>query len=252
MNRRNYGKTHIVSCYIHSQLQKPEAIIFDKYQAHISGKRVLDIGCGAGRTTSHLYNLSNNYTGIDYSFEMIDVCRERFKDVSFIHGDARNLNMLEDGVYDFVLFAYNGLDSVCHEGRLKGIREIYRVLSQNGLFVFSAHNRNHRDAISRPAITFALDPHKMIDNVKRFVISTQNHTRNRKKQQFKRDYSILNDRAHDFAMLTYYIDKNNQVSQLANMGFDVIEMFDVFGNVLEHSSYDGDSAWIYYVARKRG
>ncbi|MDR4506129.1 MAG: class I SAM-dependent methyltransferase [Candidatus Scalindua sp.] len=252
MNRRNYGKRHVVSCYAHSLLQKPETLILEKYQEYILGKCVLDLGCGAGRTAPHLYNLSKNYTGIDYSFEMIEVCRERFKELCFVHGDVRNLNMIEDGSSDFVLFAYNGLDSVSHEGRLIGLREIYRVLRKNGLFVFSSHNRNHRDAISRPSITFTLHIYPMINNIIQFALSTYNHTRNKKKEQCNEEYSILNDRAHNYSMLTYYIDRKNQISQLAKIGFDVIEMFDTSANVLEHDSDDGDSAWIYYVARKRG
>ncbi len=252
MNKKNYGKKHIVSCYAHSLLQKPEVIIFEKYDEYIWSKRVLDLGCGAGRTTSHLYNLGKDYIGIDYSLEMIEVCRERFNDVCFIHGDVRNLSMIEDGYCDFVLFAYNGLDSVSHEGRLIGLREIHRVLCKDGLFVFSAHNKNYRDAISRPGITYTFNLHAMMNNIINFVISTYNHTWHRKSQQFEEEYSILNDRAHNYAMLTYYIDKKNQISQLAKIGFDVIEMFDTDGNVLEQDSDDADSAWIYYVARKQG
>lgn len=252
MNRRNYRKKHIVSCYAHSLLQKPETRILEKYREYILDKCVIDLGCGAGRTAPHLSNLSKDYTGIDYSFEMIEICRERFKELCFVHGDARDLNTIEDGRCDFVLFAYNGLDSVSHEGRLMGLREVYRVLCQNGLFVFSSHNRNHRDAISRPSITFTLHLGTMAENIIKFIISTYNHTKNRKKQQFKEEYSILNDRAHNYSMLTYYIDTKNQISQLMKMGFDVLEMFDTSANVLEESSDDSDSAWIYYVARKRG
>ncbi|GJQ57843.1 MAG: class I SAM-dependent methyltransferase [Candidatus Scalindua sp. AMX11] len=252
MNKKNYEKKHIVSSYAHSQLQKPELIIFEKYQEHIRGKCLLDIGCGAGRTTSYLYNLSKNYRGVDYSLEMIEASRVRFKGVCFIQGDVRSLNMIEDGLCDFVLFSYNGLDSVSHEGRLMGLREIHRVLCRNGMFVFSAHNRNHREASSQPRVTFTLNVPTMISNITKFLLSTYNHTRNKKNQQFEEEYCILNDRAHNYAMLTYYIDKKSQISQLMKIGFEVIEMFDTFGNVLGQGSDDGDSAWIYYVARKRG
>ena len=250
MNKINYEKKHIVSSYAHSLLQKPEERILEKYRENILDKRVLDIGCGAGRTTSYLNDLSKSYTGIDYSYEMIEVCRERFENLSFIHGDVRNMNMMKDGSCDFVIFAYNGLDSISHEGRLMGLKEINRVLCQNGLFVFSAHNRNYRYASMYPGFAFSHDPHILLKNIIKFVKSIYNHTRQKKKQQFEKEYAIINDRAHNYAMLTYYIDKKSQKSQLREVGFDVVEMYDTSGNVLEDNDYDGNSAWIYYVAQK--
>ena len=250
MNKRNYEKKNIVSSYAHSLLQKPEERILEKYRKNILGKRVLDVGCGAGRTTSYLNDLSKSYTGIDYSFEMIEVCRERFKHVPFIHGDVRNMYMFKDGSCDFVMFAYNGIDSISHEDRIMGLREINRVLCQNGLFVFSTHNRNHRNAITCPGFPFSFDPHTLRKNIFKFVKSICNHRKQKKKQKFEKKYAIINDRAHNYAMLTYYIDKKNQRSQLREVGFDVVEMYDTFGNVLEDNSYDGDSAWIYYVTQK--
>ncbi|MDR4499339.1 MAG: class I SAM-dependent methyltransferase [Candidatus Scalindua sp.] len=250
MNKRNYEKKHIVSSYAHSLLQTPEERILEKYRENILDKRVLDIGCGAGRTTSYLNDLSKSYTGIDYSFEMIEMCRKRFEHVSFIHGDVRNMNMIKDKSCDFVIFAYNGLDSISHEGRLMGLREINRVLCQNGLFVFSAHNRNHRYAITYPGFAFSTDPHILLKNIIKFIKSILNHTRQKKKQQFENEYAIINDRAHNYSMLTYYIDKKSQKSQLREVGFDIVEMYDTSGNVLEDNDYDGNSAWIYYVAQK--
>jgi hypothetical protein len=67
---------------------------------------------------------------------------------------------------------------------------------------------------------------------------------------FEDQYAIINDVAHNYAMLTYYIDKVNQLKQLENMGFETIEMYDTLGNTLDINSDDADSAWIYYVARK--
>jgi len=148
------------------------------------------------------------------------------------------------------LFAYNGLDSVCHEDRLRGLREIHRVLRQDGLFVFSAHNKNHRNAISSPKMAFTLAPYTQYRNLIDFVRSTYNHLRKRKHQQFNGEYSIINDKAHYYAMLTYYIDKENQISQLRETGFETIEMYDTCGNILNIDSDDRNSAWIYYVTRK--
>jgi ubiquinone/menaquinone biosynthesis C-methylase UbiE len=250
MNKIQYEKKHIVSSYANTKLQSPEVMILQKYRDNILNKHVLDIGCGAGRTTVHLRNLCKDYTGLDYSFDMIDECKKRFEDVHFIHGDVRDMSMFQDSMFDFVLFSYNGLDSVCHEDRMRGLREIHRVLRQDGLFVFSSHNRNHRNAISSPRMAIAVAPGVLFRNLIDFVRSTYNYLRNRKRQQFKGEYSIINDRAHNYAMLTYYIDKRAQISQLKETGFETIDMYDTYGNMLNSDSDDKDSAWIYYVTRK--
>ena len=226
-------------------------MILVNHREHILDKHVLDIGCGTGRTTAILKNLSNSYIGLDYSLEMIESCKERFKNVRFIHGDVRNMsNEFKDQECDFIMFSFNGLDSINHTDRLQGLREIYRVLKSDGLFVFSSHNRNHRYAISHPKMKLSMIPGRQIKNIKNFIKSMCNYLRNKSSQQFMQEYAIINDVAHNYAMLTYYIDKLNQVSQLEVIGFETIEMYDTLGNILDSDSDDKESAWIYYVARK--
>ncbi|MHC4321009.1 MAG: class I SAM-dependent methyltransferase [Planctomycetota bacterium] len=250
MNKKKYESKSVVSSYINMRLQNPEVMILVKHRESIAGKRVLDIGCGSGRTTAILKNLSSDYIGLDYSLEMVESCRKRFESVRFIHGDARNMNEFKDEEFDYVMFSFNGLDSINHEDRLKGLREIRTVLKQDGLFVFSSHNRNHRYAISRPKVEFATTPCKQVENFIKFFKSTRNRLRNKNHQVFNEQYAIINDVAHNYAMLTYYIDKKNQKSQLEDVGFETIEMYDTLGNLLNLDSDDKDSAWIYYVVKK--
>ena len=250
MNKKNYENKNIVSSYVNMRLQNPEVMILVKHSEKIIGKHVLDIGCGSGRTTAILKNLSSGYIGLDYSLEMVESCRKRFGDVRFIHGDVRDMSEFKWEEFDYVMFSFNGLDSINHEERLQGLREINRVLKQDGLFVFSSHNRNHRYAISRPKMEFSTTPCKQAGNLMKFFKSTCNRLRNKNHQVFNEQYAIINDVAHNYAMLTYYIDKVNQVKQLEDVGFETIEMYDTFGNTLNLDSDDKDSAWIYYVARK--
>ncbi len=250
MNRKKYESKNVVSSYIKMTLQNPEVMILVKYRERIANKHILDIGCGSGRTTAILKNLSSGYIGIDYSITMIESCRERFKGVSFARGDVREMSEFRDDEFDFIMFSFNGLDSINHKDRLQGLREIHRVLKQDGLFVFSSHNRKHRYAISRPKMKLSTMPCEQAGNFIRFFKSTRNHLRNKNLQVFNELYAIINDTAHNYAMLTYYIDKVNQVKQLEDMGFETIEMYDTSGNMLNLDSDDKGSAWIYYVARK--
>ena len=232
-------------------LQIPEIMILVNHREYVVGNHVLDIGCGTGRTTAILKNLSNSYVGLDYSLEMIESCRERFNNVRFIHGDVRNMsNEFQDQEFDFIMFSFNGLDSINHADRLQGLREIYRVLKRDGLFVFSSHNRNHRYAISEPKLKLSISPGKQLKYIKDFSKSMCNYLRNKNRQQFNNGYAIINDVAHNYSMLTYYIDKRNQISQLEEIGFETFEMYDTLGNKLELDRDDSESAWIYYVARR--
>ncbi len=250
MNKKKYESKSVVSSYINMRLQNPEVMIFVKFREFIEGKHVLDIGCGSGRTTAILKNLSSGYVGLDYSLEMVESCRRRFEGVSFLHGDVRDMSGFNDEEFDCVMFSFNGLDSISHNDRLKGLREIRRVLKQDGLFIFSSHNRNHRYAISRPKFKLSATLCKQVDNLIKFIKSTRNRLKNINHQVFNDQYAIINDVAHNYAMLTYYIEREHQVLQLNDMGFETIEMYDTLGNMLNLDSDDRDSAWIYYVAKK--
>jgi len=97
---------------------------------------------------------------------------------------------------------------------------------------------------------FSRTPCKLAENFIKLLKSTRNRLKNKNHQVFNEQYAIINDIAHNYAMLTYYINKGHQVSQLKTMGFETIEMYDTLGNVLNLDSDDKDSAWIYYVAKK--
>jgi hypothetical protein len=97
---------------------------------------------------------------------------------------------------------------------------------------------------------FSMTPCKLAKDFIKFVKSTRNRLRNKNHQLFKDQYAIINDVAHNYAMLTYYIDKVHQVKQLDDTDFETIDMYDTLGNILDLDSDDKGSAWIYYVAKK--
>ena len=66
-----------------------------KYKEYICDKRILDIGCGAGRTSIFQTNFSKFYTGIDYSSKLIEACKAKFEDVLFICCDVRDMSVFE-------------------------------------------------------------------------------------------------------------------------------------------------------------
>lgn len=250
VNRRTYEARRIVSLYRWGAFQIAEIRILLKYKDAYWGKKVLDIGCGAGRTTELLHRLDVQYTGIDYSTNMVSQCRDRFPDARCLHVDARDMSGFDSGTFDLVLFSNNGLDCLTHEDRIQALREIHRVLTAGGHFVFSSHNRQYRNAIVHPKLELSLDPGRQLRAVVRFWRRTRNHRRNIRLQRFERDYWILNDRAHLYSLLTYYTDLRTQADQLRDLGFEPLEAYGRDGLELPLDGEDRESSWIYYVARK--
>ncbi|MBK5273609.1 MAG: methyltransferase domain-containing protein [Desulfuromonadales bacterium] len=114
----------------------------DLFLKHIrSGQSVLDIGCGAGRTTSHIKLLTENVIGIDLSEALIGAAREKFPSMDFRVMDAVRMDF-PDNLFDVLVFSYNGLCYVHpEEKRMAAIDEIKRVLKPGGVYIFSSFNR---------------------------------------------------------------------------------------------------------------
>ena len=74
------------------RLHPPEAAIVTRFQQYLRGKRILDIGVGAGQTTPTLLELSRSYVGIDISREMILTCKRTFPSARFEICSATDLS----------------------------------------------------------------------------------------------------------------------------------------------------------------
>jgi SAM-dependent methyltransferase len=114
-------------------------MLIEKYVA--PGAAVLDLGVGGGRTTPYLLAKAGRYVGVDYSREMIGLCRQKFPGVEFCEADASNMPLLRDESFDVIFFSFNGIDWLWpSEKRWSCIRECGRLLRPGGVFVFSSHN----------------------------------------------------------------------------------------------------------------
>lgn len=115
----------------------------EKYLAgkYLSGsQRILDMGCGTGRTTVPLKDMGMDVVGIDLSREMIRAAKEKRPDIDFRVMNACQLEF-GDASFDHVLFSFNGIDCVHPvEKRVKCLKEVLRVLKKGGTFIFSSHN----------------------------------------------------------------------------------------------------------------
>jgi len=103
---------------------------------NVKNKKVLDLGCGTGRHTVILKRRGAKVWGIDLSPKMIEIAKSEIKDVDFKIGSVYRLpyksNFFDIVVAGLVIGYFKNLD--------KAFKEVYRVLKNNGIFVFSLTN----------------------------------------------------------------------------------------------------------------
>lgn len=140
--RATYADRRVVTRYAHIGLWPAEETLVLEYVP--DDARLLDIGCGAGRTSVPLAEMGLEVVGIDLSPAMVEVAREMAQacevDIDFSAMDAMNLEFA-DASFDVALFSYNGLELLPgREGKLRVMSEVYRVLKPGGCFIFSSHS----------------------------------------------------------------------------------------------------------------
>ncbi len=112
-----------------------EKKLIEKY--FVPGSRVIDIGCGAGRTSIALRNMGYDVVGVDYSANMIEAARALDSAIEYFVQDARNMTFPSD-TFDCAFFSFNGLMLLeSYDDRKKAALEIHRVLKNKGIFYFT-------------------------------------------------------------------------------------------------------------------
>jgi len=115
-----------------------EKYLFQRY--YKPGERVLDLACGAGRTTLILHEMGLSVKGLDASSELVAVANRRFPYLDIKVGLYGSVNGAPAS-FDHVLISFNGLDYAHPEAsRIVAIRQSASVLKSGGTFMFSSHN----------------------------------------------------------------------------------------------------------------
>ncbi len=188
--------------------------------------RVLDIGVGGGRTARLLRDAASDYIGVDYTPQMVELCRKNHPDLRFEHMDARDLSAFGDASFDLVVFSYNGIDSVDAAGRLAILHEAARVLASGGAFVFSTFHRGWRGfdrRVDYRRLEWTPNPVRLGLRTLRYVegriSGTLRQRRLRPLEQREGEHAILLHGAHDFRVMVYATTPAQVQSQLAGAGF---------------------------------
>lgn len=114
---------------------------FIPYQS-FTGKKVLEIGCGAGLVSSHIARSGAKLTAIDITKNAIEMTKKRFQ-LYKLNGDIIKMNAEEmefnDQTFDYVVT----WGVIHHSGNMQSILdEIYRVLKPGGKAFIMVYNKN--------------------------------------------------------------------------------------------------------------
>tara|TARA_Y100000310_G_scaffold332936_1_gene409494 strand:+ start:627 stop:1238 length:612 start_codon:yes stop_codon:yes gene_type:complete len=130
-------KTYDKIAKIYTEYTKNQIIQFQltKFESFLSGKKILDVGCGPGRDSGYFTDDGFDVTGVDASEEFIKIAKKEVKGVKFKVMDFRKL--------DFKANSFDGIwamASLVHIDRkdiLKVLKGFYKVLSSKGILYIS-------------------------------------------------------------------------------------------------------------------
>ncbi|MBI9020366.1 MAG: class I SAM-dependent methyltransferase [Verrucomicrobia bacterium] len=255
-NQSLYGRSDIATGYAgESNLQAPEETILRELIPFLPTAKMLDIGVGGGRTTLHFAKWVSEYVGVDYAERMVEACRRRFAGypdtISFQVCDARSMEQFEADSFDFVLFSYNGIDCIDHEGRLTVLQEVGRVGKSGGTFAFSSHNLNSAVNFFEWRRMISLDPRRLRRTVKRLFLRFV-YNRDVKLGTVRNSaHTLLSDRSYRCKMQHYYIRPLAQIEQLKEHFTDVRVFSLITGSEIKDMAEleTVEDNWLYYLCR---
>ena len=125
-----YAKMEFPATYYLAYRDLPEIIL-----QHVTGRRAIDFGCGAGRSTRFLRKLGFETIGIDVSPEMILKAKEIDPDGDYRLIHPADFSGLEQNSYDLVLCAFPFDNIPTMQDKVKIFTGLGNLLTTNGKIV---------------------------------------------------------------------------------------------------------------------
>ena len=120
----------------------------EQFSDRLSGRRVIDLGCGTGTIAGYLTRLGFDVLGIDYSENMLTIARNNYPKNQF-----RNMSILDLpsdlGKFDGIVLSY--VANHFTQKMLNALKPILNnLLSEKGIIFIAAHVGNEEMIVTDP------------------------------------------------------------------------------------------------------
>ncbi|HSX13466.1 MAG TPA: class I SAM-dependent methyltransferase [Chlamydiales bacterium] len=129
-NAQNYANSGFENTYFLAYRDIP--FFLEKYT---TGKRAIDYGCGAGRSTRFLKDYGFEVIGVDVSKKMLEQAIRRDQTTHYLQIVSSQIPVLSD-TCDLIFSCFVMLTIQTKQELLAIFKEIYRCLKVGGIFMF--------------------------------------------------------------------------------------------------------------------
>ncbi len=154
------------SSYQSSRAKFLDTTTIDRFLTMVSGKTILDMGCGPGRDTSVFVEKGYEVVGIDLAQSFVDIARGDVPGATFRHMDVLDLKFPDetfDGIWCNAVLLH-----LIPEDIEFALKEAFRVLKPGGTMYVSMKKGEHQETIIDPRLK---DAKRFFSYVQKDVIS---------------------------------------------------------------------------------
>jgi 4-aminobutyrate aminotransferase-like enzyme/SAM-dependent methyltransferase len=224
-----YARLEFPGTYYLAFRDLPEMI-----RQNVRGRRALDFGCGAGRSTRLLKRLGLRAVGVDIAEDMIREARAQDSRGDYRLLAAGDLGRLPAGSFDLILSAFTFDNIAERETKLSILGDLARLLASGGVFI---------NLVSSPAIYV----HEWAS------FSTKAFPENRHAKSGDRVRIMITDIADSRPVEDVVCADEDYREMYARAGLDVVQVHEPLGRPHEPEKWVNETRvapWVIYVTKR--
>ena len=107
------------------------------YLSKMNNPKILDVGAGTGKYSIYLSDKGYDVTAVELVKHNLKTLQLKRPNIKSYQGNALNLKMFNDESFDLILLFGPMYHLISNEGKVKALKEAYRLLKKNGIIMIS-------------------------------------------------------------------------------------------------------------------